>query len=183
MVIEPSLSCSTPIIVLLCPEFINVECVNLIFNFLKTNAKKITLMLKIKRWLEFFTSLKILQNPIEQFRMAAVRAGRSMKIHQLTSVIQMKSRKEKCASYDLATDHDHGTYLILKLDSSVNTSVAPIHFLVLTSLPPSCSAPWISKPCAHAHSIIFCNLEIDGMELRRGFSVELLPPAPELHAL
>ncbi|CAD6243828.1 GSCOCG00013160001-RA-CDS [Cotesia congregata] len=30
---------------------------------------------------------------------------------------------------------------ILRLDSSVTTSVAPIHFLVLTSFPPSCSAP------------------------------------------
>ncbi|KYN14339.1 hypothetical protein ALC57_13506 [Trachymyrmex cornetzi] len=117
-------------------------------------------MLKIKRWLEVFASLKVLQDPIEQFRMTAVCAGRSMKVHQLTPV---RSQGKK--------------------NSSVNTSVAPIHFLVLTSLPPSCSAPWISNPCAHAHSIIFCNLEIDGMELRRGFSVELLPPAPELHAL
>lgn len=112
--------------------------------------------------------------------MTAVRASRSMKIYQLTPV---QSQGEKSVSYDLTIDREHGTYFILKLDSSVNTSVAPIHFLVLTSLPPSCSAPCISKPWAHAHSIIFCNLEIDGIELRRGFSVELLPPAPELHAL
>lgn len=43
-------------------------------------------MLKIKRWLEVFASLKILQDPIEQFRMTAVCAGRSMKVHQLTPV-------------------------------------------------------------------------------------------------
>lgn len=49
-------------------------------------------MLKIKRWFELFTSLKVLQNPIEQLGMAAVRAGRSMKVHQLTPV---RSQGEK----------------------------------------------------------------------------------------
>lgn len=42
------------------------------------------------------------------------------------------------------------TYLILKEESRVTTSVAPIHFLVLVSLPPSCS-----HPCKqHKHSPI-----------------------------
>lgn len=49
-------------------------------------------MLKIKRWFELFTSLKVMQNPIEQLGMAAVRAGRSMKVHQLTPV---RSQGEK----------------------------------------------------------------------------------------
>jgi len=43
-------------------------------------------MLKIKRWLEVFAPLKVLQNPIEQLGMAAIRAGRFMKVHQLTPV-------------------------------------------------------------------------------------------------
>lgn len=34
------------------------------------------------------------------------------------------------------------TYLILKEERRVTTSVAPIHFLVLVSLPPSCSHPF-----------------------------------------
>lgn len=43
-------------------------------------------MLKIKRWLEVFALLKVLQDPIEQLGMAAIRAGWSMKVHQLTPV-------------------------------------------------------------------------------------------------
>lgn len=49
-------------------------------------------MLKIKRWFEIFTSLKVLQNPIEQLGMAAVCTSRSMKVHQLTPV---RSQGEK----------------------------------------------------------------------------------------
>lgn len=55
-------------------------------------------MLKIKRWLKVVASLKVLQDPIKQLGMAAVRTSRSMKVHQLTPV---RNGREKWASYDL----------------------------------------------------------------------------------
>ena len=45
----------------------------------------------------------------------------------------------------------------------VTISVAPIHFLVLWSFPPSCSLPCASKPRSHATSIIRCSREMEGI--------------------
>lgn len=49
-------------------------------------------MLKIERWLKVVASLEVLQDPVEQLGMAAVCAGRSIKVHQLTPV---RSQGEK----------------------------------------------------------------------------------------
>ena len=55
------------------------------------------------------------------------------------------------------------THLILMEARKVTISVAPIHFLVLWSFPPSCSLPCASNPRSHAASIIRCSREMDGI--------------------
>lgn len=52
---------------------------------------------------------------------------------------------------------NYRTHLILSDDSVATISVAPIHFLVLTTLPPNCSRPWRSNPFCHAFSISCCS--------------------------
>ena len=52
---------------------------------------------------------------------------------------------------------NYGTHLILKDDSVATISVAPIHFLVLTILPPNCAQPWGSNPFCHAFSVSCCS--------------------------
>lgn len=74
-------------------------------------------------------------------------------------------------------------YLILSEDKTVTTSVAPIHFRVLESFPPSWSQPCKSKPWCHAHSIWCCKREIDGMALRLGTSPRTPPPTLTAHCL
>lgn len=49
----------------------------------------------------------------------------------------------------------------------VRTSVAPIHFRVLCSLP-SCSEPWTSNPRVQAASTIFCSRSMLGIAVRDG---------------
>lgn len=58
--------------------------------------------------------------------------------------------------------------LNLKEDNSVTISVDPIHFLVLYNFPPNCSQPGRSNPILHAHSIICCNFDIQGMKFPEG---------------
>ena len=58
------------------------------------------------------------------------------------------------------------TYFDLRHDNKATTSVAPIHFLVFLTVPPSCSLPCGSQPCSHAVSMSCCSLPIDGMESR-----------------
>jgi len=59
-------------------------------------------MLKVEGRLKVVASLEVLQNPVEQFGMAAVRAGRPVEVHQLAPVA--KSGREK--SYRSASDSE-----------------------------------------------------------------------------
>ncbi len=61
------------------------------------------------------------------------------------------------------------TYLILRDDKVATISVAPIHLVVLTTLPPSCSHPWRSKPFCHAASISRWILGMEGINGRPGW--------------
>lgn len=52
------------------------------------------------------------------------------------------------------------THLILKDESKVTTSVAPIHFLVFHSFPPNCSHPWKVIDCKWGWQYIWSNSSV-----------------------
>lgn len=58
--------------------------------------------------------------------------------------------------------------MVLKNSGSVQTSVEPIHFLVLCNFRPSCSEPCTSNPRVHAASTIFCKRDMLGIAVRDG---------------
>jgi len=64
-------------------------------------------MLKVEGRLEVVASLEVLQNPVEQLGMAAVRAGRPVEVHQLASAAKSgrkKSYRESASDSEIASD-------------------------------------------------------------------------------
>ena len=70
-------------------------------------------------------------------------------------IVQMKTELSKLKTVEKSNTHQQGKSLPLLTHRKAATSVVPIHFLELTSLPPSCSQPALSKP-AHQASSITC---------------------------
>ena len=68
----------------------------------------------------------------------------------------------KLKTVEKSNTHQQGKSLPLLTHRKVATSVVPIHFLELTSLPPGCSQPALSKPARQASSITCWSLRMLG---------------------